>query len=226
MPEPFTSKDYLENVKDLNIIGGAIVSGSFQQFDQSYLEDALNKLGDHFVGVTQLPFATTDEEIIRLHHIGVRAVRFNIRRGGSEDVFYLEAFSKRVFELVGWHTELYIDSKTLLELTPIVKKLPAVSIDHLVLVKEGFQNLLSLVDNGVRVKATGFGRVELDVKSALLSIYKINPQALMFGTDLPSTRARRSFQKSDIELIKTIFTEEEAKNILYKNALSWYFKEA
>ena len=59
--------------------------------------------------------------------------------------------------------------------------------------KEGFNNLLSLVDQGIRVKATGFGRVELDVARAIRSIYAVNPDALMFGTDLPSTRAKRPY---------------------------------
>ena len=38
-------------------MGGAVVSGSFQGFDQSYLLDALDQLGPSFVGVTQLPRA-------------------------------------------------------------------------------------------------------------------------------------------------------------------------
>ncbi len=224
LPQPFICEDYLESVKNLNVVGGAVVSGSFQKFDQIYLEDALKILGTKFVGVTQLPYDTSDEKIIRLNDIGVKAIRFNVMRGGSEDVSYLESFSKRVYELAGWHTELYIDSKTLLEITPIIKELPAVSIDHLGLVNEGFSNLLSLVDKGVKVKATGFGRVDLDVQSTLLSIHNVNPHALMFGTDLPSTRAKRPFQKSDIELIKSIFNEEQASKILYENSINWYFK--
>ena len=43
----------------------------------------------------------------------------------------------------------------------------------------------------------------------------------MFGTDLPSTRAKRPFNKSDIELIKT-FSEEEQQKIFYKNAMRFY----
>lgn len=44
-------------------------------------------------------------------------------------------------------------------------------------VKDGFHNLLALVDKGVRVKAAGFGRVELDVEQALRSIISVNPDA-------------------------------------------------
>ena len=59
LPDPFTVRDYLNRTKDLEILGGAVVSGSFQGFDQSYLIDALKRLGQHFVGVTQLPPTVT-----------------------------------------------------------------------------------------------------------------------------------------------------------------------
>jgi len=224
LPAPFTCNDYLDKVQALNVKGGAIVSGSFQGFDQTYLIDSLQKLGENFVGVTQLPHDTSDDEIIRLHHYGVRAIRFNVKRGGSEDISRLDYFARRVYELVGWHAELYIDSTALPEIAVTLENLPAVSIDHLGLSKEGFNPLLSLVDKGVRVKATGFGRVELDVAQAIRSIYSVNPDALMFGTDLPSTRAKRPYDHSDIELIYSILNDDQAEKVLYKNAMKWYLK--
>ncbi|WP_277376143.1 amidohydrolase family protein [Paenibacillus polymyxa] len=223
-PNPFTCKDYLEKVQHLNIKGGTVVSGSFQGFNQTYLIDSLQKLGKNFVGVTQLPHDTSDEEIIRLNGYGVRAIRFNVKRGGSEDLSHLEYFARRVHELVGWHAELYIDSISLSEIATTLVNLPAVSVDHLGLSKEGFNNLLSLVDKGVRVKATGFGRVELDVAQAIRCIYSVNPDALMFGTDLPSTRAKRPYNHSDIELIYNTLDEKQTEKVLYKNAINWYMK--
>src|SRR5699024_1156912 len=193
VPASFTPKDYLQTVKNINVIGGAIVSGSFQGFDQSYLIDSLKTLGDHFVGVTQLSYNTPDEEILALDKYGVKAIRFNVNRGGSENISHLDYMARRVYELVNWHTELYINSNSLPEIATTVEKLPAVSIDHLGLSKRGLPNLLSLVNKGVKVKATGFGRVDFDVAEAIKQIYSINPDALMFGTDLPSTRAKRPF---------------------------------
>ena len=46
----------------------------------------------------------------------------------------------------------------------------------------------------------------------------------MFGTDLPSTRAKRPFEYGDIELIQQLFDEQATDKILYTNALKWYFK--
>ena len=45
LPEPFTVRDYVERTSALDLVGGAVVSGSFQGFDQGYLLDALERLG-------------------------------------------------------------------------------------------------------------------------------------------------------------------------------------
>lgn len=223
-PPSYIVSDYKKETIDLNVQGGAIVSGSFQGFDQAYLLHALKQMGPNFCGVTQLPYTVTDEEIMSLHNKGIRALRFNIKRGGSEDLSKLDTFARRVYDLVGWHSELYIDAIDLPEITATIKQLPAVSIDHLGLSEEGLPHLLKLVDKGVKVKATGFGRIELDVFNALQSIYELNPDALMFGTDLPSTRAKRPFEYGDIELIRQSFDEQTVDKILYRNAFDWYFK--
>ncbi|MGE8034059.1 amidohydrolase family protein [Lysinibacillus sp. NPDC093692] len=224
VPPSYVVEDYQKETATYPIVGGAIVSGSFQGFDQAYLVNALEKMGSAFCGVTQLPFSVTDDEIIDLHNKGVRALRFNVKRGGSEDLSKLDYFARRVYDLAGWHSELYIDAKSLPEIAPTIEKLPAISIDHLGLSEEGLPHLLRLVEKGVRVKATGFGRVELNVEHALKSIYAVNSEALMFGTDLPSTRAKRPFSYADIELIQELFDPISAEKILYQNAMNFYFK--
>jgi len=222
MPDAFTSEDYLERVKAIALCGGAVVSGSFQELDQSYLFHALKVLGPTFVGVTQVPQTISDQELQELNDAGVRAVRFNVKRGGSEDIKHLENFARRVHKLVGWHTELYIDSTDAAGLFDTLVSLPAVSIDHIGLSKAGFPTLLKLAEKGVHVKATGFGRVDFDVGSALKELYAANPKALMFGTDLPSTRAPRPYLDSDYTLVLETLAEEKAANVFYKNAIEFY----
>lgn len=224
MPPSYLTEDYQEETQDMNIAGGTIVSGSFQGFDQQYLLKALSDLGPEFCGVTQLPYSVSDEEIISLNDEGVRALRFNVKRGGSEDLAHLSDFAKRVHDLVGWHSELYIDSKNLPDIEETILSLPAISIDHLGLSKEGLPNLLKLVDKGVHVKATGFSRVDLNVQDALKEIYQANPDALMFGTDLPSTRAPKRFTSKDIQFVQDTFDEAAANKIFYQNAKEWYRK--
>jgi predicted TIM-barrel fold metal-dependent hydrolase len=222
LPPPFTVDDYSVRMRPYHVVGGAVVSGSFQGFDQQYLESSLRALGPAFVGVTQIPMTTTDETIVALDAAGVRAVRFNLKRGGSEDVRHLDRLARRVHDLVGWHAELYVDARELMPLTETLTKLPAVSIDHLGLSTEGLPTLLRLVERGVRVKATGFSRTDLNVGHALRSIYAANPHALMFGTDLPSTRAPRPFEDGDFVTVIECLGETAARRVLCDNALAFY----
>ena len=224
LPPNFTVEDYITATKKIPVTGGAVVSGSFQGFDQYYLVDALQKLGRNYVGVTQVPHTITDEELNHLNEHGVKAIRFNIKRGGSENIGKLEEMAKRVYGLFRWHVELYLDSKDLAELKYRLVKLPLFSIDHLGLTDTGHFHLFYLVENGCRVKATGFGRINFDPIPVIKKIFEINPQALMFGTDLPSTRAKRPFEESDIKIITDNFSESDAGKILYNNAFVWYIK--
>lgn len=221
-PSEFTCDAYKKRVAHLNIMGGALVSASFQAFDQSYLVAALQKLGTNFVGVTQVPFSISDQAILQLHAQGVRAVRFNVFRQGKEMLSELEAFAKRIYELSKWHVELYIDNKELALIKAILLRLPAVSIDHFGLSGAHFSDLLSLVEKGVKVKASGFGRVDFNVLEAINQIVSINEDALLFGTDLPSTRVVRIFQDEDVSLIADHFPKKILEKIFYKNAVEFY----
>ncbi|QVQ54905.1 amidohydrolase family protein [Spiractinospora alimapuensis] len=221
-PPPFTVADYDARAKGLGIVGGAVVSGSFQAFDQTYLLDALQRLGPGFVGVTQLPADTPDSTILDLAERGVRAVRFNVRRGGSAPVDAMDTFARRVHDLAGWHAEFYVDAASADELGPRIAALPAASVDHLGLSAAGLPNLLRMVEAGVRVKATGFGRVDLDVPTALRRLCDANPEAVMFGTDLPSTRAPRPFRDADLTVLTEAVGEERAHDVLWRNAARFY----
>lgn len=222
LPDDFSCNAYLERIQGFELIGGAVVSASFQAFDQTFLLAALDKLGPNFVGVTQLPSSVSDEDVLALDACGVRAVRFNLERGGSERIENLESLANRIHELAGWHVELYVDSTRLSEIFYILCRLPMVSIDHLGLSKSGFNILLKLVERGVHIKATGFGRVDLDVRQAIKEICLVNPDALMFGTDLPGTRTKRPFSDADLALIDGSIDEGLMEKILFKNAVSLY----
>jgi predicted TIM-barrel fold metal-dependent hydrolase len=100
--------------------------------------------------------------------------------------------------------------------------LPSVSIDHLGLSLEALPCLLALAERGVRVKASGFGRVDFDVRHALRELWSANPDCLMFGTDLPSTRARRAFADSDVDLVLDSFDGAAAAKIMFGNAAAFY----
>lgn len=223
LPEPYRTADYRAAAEPLGVVGGAIVSGSFQAFDQDYLLDALAALGPNYVGVTQLPASALDHEIVALDKAGVRAVRFNVYRGGSESFSAIGSFARRIHRLCGWHVELYAD---LARLRPaeidVLGTLPQLVVDHLGISEGGLARLVELARAGAKVKATGFGRVLLDPEEAMERIAAANPAALMFGTDLPSTRARRPFEAADMALVAGVLGPELARKAFYENAVALY----
>jgi predicted TIM-barrel fold metal-dependent hydrolase len=199
-----------------------VVSGSFQAFDQEYLLAALATLGPAYAGVTQLPADCSEEQIAALDRAGVRAVRFNLRRGGSAGLPDIAAVGRKVFDVAGWHSEFYVRNADLAGLYPVLARLPRICIDHLGLSSDGIDVLLRLVSLGAHVKATGFGRGDLDIPSVIGQIHSVNPGALMFGTDLPSTRAPRPFRAADIDLVCETLGHDEAAKVLHDNAVALY----
>ncbi|WP_433669077.1 amidohydrolase family protein [Nocardia sp. CA-136227] len=220
LPDPYTIADYRKRMSRFDIDGGAVVSGSFQGTDQSYLLAALAELGEGWVGVTNLHVDASDAEILALSKAGVRAIRFNLKRAGG-DIVGLTMLALRAYELAGWHVELYIDGSMLGSLEPVITKLPKLSIDHLGMSDDCLPYLLNLVDRGAKVKASGFGRVAMNVGSALRKIHTVNPEALMFGTDLPGTRAGRPFRDADISLLADS-VGSDLHEVLEDNARAFY----
>lgn len=221
LPAAFTVDEYRARTAGLGVVGGAVVSGSFQRFDQEYLLDALDQLGTGYVGVTQIPHDLPDQEVARLAERGVRAVRFNLRRGGSARLEHLDRLARRVHDVAGLHAELYVDARDLPDISATLTALPAVSIDHLGLHADGLPHLLALVERGVKVKATGFGRVDLDVHDTVRAVLRVDPSALMAGSDLPSTRTRRPFADSDLDLLAQA-AGEHLDAVLHDNAVRFY----
>ncbi len=222
LPEFFSCDQYRKRLEHYHLSGGAIVSGSFQAFDQSYLLAALKEMGPAYVGVTQLPAGVTDEEVLALNEAGVRGVRFNLKRGGSEGVENLDYFARRLYDLAGWHVELYVDSRDLDDLGPLLAPLPKLSIAHLGLSMDGFPALLKLAEKGCLIKATGFYRVDFDVKQALKDLANANPACLVFGSDLPCTRASRPYSDDDFALVIDALGEDAAAKVFYDNAVAFY----
>ena len=152
----------------------------------------------------------------------MRAVRFNLFRGNIESVSDIADVAKRAHAVAGCHAEIYADAAALKPHLAALSKLPQLSIDHLGMTGEGLPTLLELVDAGCKVKATGFGRVRLDVPKALEAIARRSPNALVFGTDIPSTRAKRPFEPADIELVERVLGPDLAKRAFWDNPLALY----
>lgn len=228
LPYYYTVDEYIKELASMGLeaTGGAVVSGSFQGFDQTYFADAIDKLGENFVGVTQLPFDTTNEELVKLHENGIRGIRFNLYRGFTSILEEIEELSRRVYEQQGWKTEFYFNVvKMTDDLKELILRLPAASVDHLGMTRVDTDTLAEFLNNGVPIRVTGFGRVEYnrdEIVQLVRDLYDVNPDGLIFGTDLPSTRAEYRFSKADIELVQEVLDEAECEKVFWKNGFDWY----
>jgi predicted TIM-barrel fold metal-dependent hydrolase len=221
-PPSFTLVDYREQTEPLGITSGAIVSGSFHGNDQSYLRALLPQMGPRWVGITQVPQNVSDSEIASLASIRVRGLRFNIFRGRIDSVDDIVALANRAYSVGQWHAEIYADAAALRPHVAKLSKLPQIVIDHMGMTEQGLPVILDLVDAGAKIKVTGFGRVNMNVAKALEIISARNQNALMFGTDLPSTRAKRPFEPADIQLVRNVLGATVSEKVLWSNAVGLY----
>lgn len=221
-PVPFPADAYLANAAPLGIKAGAVVAGSFQGFDQTFMLDALRRLGPGWVGVAQIPPDMPDSDMLELSQHGVRGLRFNMVRGEVADFAGALSLARRAQDVAGWHAEFYVDAATLRPHVDQLAQLAAYSIDHLGLTEAGLPVLLDLVAAGAYVKASGFGRTDMDVPAALEQIAGRNPNALVFGTDMPSTRAKIPFHPADITLIASVLGPGLSEKVFWDNAIRLY----
>jgi len=79
------------------------------------LTDALATLGPTFVGVVNIAETTGDDELLGVAEAGVRAVRFNLYRGGSAEIGSVLSLGRRAWDLAGMHVEFYLDANDLVD---------------------------------------------------------------------------------------------------------------
>lgn len=221
MPDAFTVDDYLDFFRNRDLIGGVVVAGSFHGSDYSHIKYALDILGDGFFGVIN-PDNRIYREIDELDNFGIRGVRYNVKRMGREILRDIESLSVFIYESKKWHIDLYIENRDLKEYKSLILSLPKVIIDHFGVTYEGFEDLLQLVSYGVKVKASGFGRLDFDWMWALRELVNVDPSSVVFGSDLPGTRVERKFDWSDVESIMLSFDREIVDRILWRNAFDFY----
>jgi D-galactarolactone isomerase len=154
---PATWADYQQVQQRLGLGRAVLVQPNGYGFDNACLVDALVQAGHAARGIAVIKPDAPWSELLRLHELGVRGVRFMLvpGAGGALGWEALEGVSSRIAEL-GWVINLQLDGRELEQYAGRLQALPsALSIDHIGKFLEpvpvshaGFKALLHLLDAG------------------------------------------------------------------------------
>ncbi|MCB1678669.1 MAG: amidohydrolase family protein [Halioglobus sp.] len=240
-------KERLWALRDhLGFSRNVIVQGTCHGADNSALIDALLDAGDRARGVATVRADVTDEELARLHTVGVRAIRFNFVRRLVDNLPLdsLAAIAKRV-KALGWHVVIYFEAQDLPQFYDFFAGLPTtVVVDHmgrpdvskpadgpefelfLRLLRE-HPNIWSKVSCPERLSLTGPPHYR-DVVPFARRIVERFPDRVLWGTDWPHPNMK-THMPDDGKLVDVIPhiapTAELRHKLLVDNPVALYWGE-
>jgi len=216
-PPTATLEAYQSLHQILGIERAVIVQPSVHGTDNQVTLDAIAGYGPNARGVAVVDAAVDDGELVRLNDGGIRGLRLNVLFGGGVGMHALEPLAERIADM-GWHIQLLLDARNLVELAPRLRRLPvpavvdhmghmnvAHGIDH-----PGFQTLIDLVREGVCwVKLSGNYRISAegppfsDVIAFARALIEAGPERMVWGTDWPHP-ALNDFMPNDGDLLDAL----------------------
>ena len=210
-------EDYQALHRVLGIERAVIVQPSVHGTDNQVTLDGIAGYGSNARGIAVVEADVDDRELARLHAGGIRGVRLNLLFGGGVGLQALEPLSERIANL-GWHVQLLLDARNLVELAPRLRQLPvAVVVDHMGHMNvahgidhPGFQALLELVRDGTCwIKLSGNYRISAsgppyaDAIPFARALIEAAPDHMVWGTDWPHP-ALEDFMPNDGDLLDAL----------------------
>ena len=232
-------EEYVRMLDSLGLERAVIVQPSFFGTDNRCTYDAIVASGGKWHAVAVLDTDTSKQEIQRLHDAGFRGVRLNLIYKGGTPLDTLEPLAKMVAPF-GWHVQLLIDGRELVELGPRLRRLPTpFVIDHigrmpagLGVPHPGFQTLISLLKEGnCWVKLSGAYLTSAqdfpfaDVVPMAKALVEIAPERLVWGSDWPHQSCKTAIPPDAglLDMLAVWVPDEKIRNrILADNAAKLY----
>lgn len=129
-PPDASIADYLRVQARMGTSRAVLVTPSTYGANNAPLLDALRVLGPRGRGVAVIEGSEPDAELERLHAAGVRGVRANLSLGRTTRPEAIGELAARIAPL-GWTLQLLMPLPQLLELGPVIRRLPVqVVFDH------------------------------------------------------------------------------------------------
>jgi 2-pyrone-4,6-dicarboxylate lactonase len=196
----------------LGIERAVIVQASCHGTDNAAMLDAIASHPSRYRGVAIVDDSFADFEFDRLHHGGVRGVRFNFVKhlGGAPDMAVFNNVIDRIKDR-GWHVVLHLDAPSIIPLSDMMRKLPLpFVIDHMGRVPAdagvGQKPFLALLElsrlENCWIKVCGAERISMPPYDAAVPIaqalVEAAPTRVLWGTDFPHPNATHEADEADL----------------------------
>lgn len=234
VPPEATLDDYRATARTVGIDRMVIVQPSFFGTDNACTLDAAAAMEGRARAVVVVAPDATEDELRSMHGRGARGVRLQGVASGGLSLDSLEQVAARIRPL-GWHVQLYLDSRRLPDLAERLRRLPVdVVFDHMAHVERasgvdeaGFRVLLDLLASG---------RAWVKLSNALFPasaerarrLIAANPERALWGSDWPHV-AYGEDPPEDGALLDALAdwagSEATRRRILVDNPSSLYFRE-
>lgn len=200
-PPDALPSDYVRMLGTLGVQRGVLVQPSVYMTDNTAMLDALAETAFPLRGVAVVNAQVTDAELQRMHDLGVRGLRLNLRFENGAPADIAPRLAARIAPM-GWHLQFRINSEDFVNVEPMLEKLPVdIVIDHIgqVPVEDGvggqaFGVILKLVKSGrcwVKLSAPmRMSKGELpysDVTPFVRALVAAAPDRMVWATDWPHT---------------------------------------
>ena len=193
--------DYIRLLKTLGFSRGVLVQASVYMTDNSAMLDALAETDFALRGVVATDASVTDAELERMHSLGVRGLRLNLRHSNGAGADEAPSLARRIAPL-GWHLNFRITRENYGEMRRMLDQVPVdIVVDHIgqAPIEDGlesadFRALLDLIaTRRVWLKLSGPMRISkqplpyADLTPFVQRLVAAGPDRMLFATDWPHT---------------------------------------
>lgn len=220
---------------------GVVVQPSLFGVDNRPTLEGMKALGPDFRAVAVVNTSVADEELEKMHELGVRGIRFNLVQQGATTLDMLEPLSARV-DAMGWHCQVHMQGDRIAANADTFLRIRGKLVfDHLAhcprpqgVASETFKVMRRLLDKGnTWVKLSGLymdSKVGPPTYSDSVAVARAfaaaAPGRVVWGSDWPHPTERPGHKPDDallFDLLSACVPDEAArKRVLVDNAAELY----